>query len=131
MNATARTLPSDIRILRADHDRLLALADQSLAGKEATLAEQLEAELERAILVDEPPKDAVGMNDRVTYEEETSGTRREVTLAWPGQADARAARISVLTPIGVALIGLSVGSHFDQRLPDGRIARLRVVAVER
>lgn len=121
---------SAIQILRADHERLADLVDRSLSGRDAALAEQLGEELDRAVVTDARPEGVVGMEDRVTYEDEATGVRREVTLSWPGQTDPSAGRISVLAPVGVALIGLSVGDHFDQRLPDGRVARLRIVAVQ-
>lgn len=131
MNDKSLPRRSPIRIPRADHERLLALVERSLSGRDAALAEQLESEIERADVVDERPSGVVTMEDRVTYEDESSGARREVSLAWPGSADPSAGRISVLTPIGVALLGLPLGGHFDQRLPDGRLARLRILAVER
>lgn len=131
MSDKATPLRSSIRIPRADRGRLAELVERELNGRDAALAEQLETELERALLVEERPIDAVTMEDRVTYEDESSGVRREISLAWPGSADPSAGRISVLTPIGVALLGLSVGGRFDQRLPDGRVARLRILSVER
>lgn len=128
-----KTLPyrSPIRIPRADHERLLALVERSLGGRDRALAEQLETEIDRAVVVEERPVDVVTMEDRVTYEDESSGARREVSLAWPGAADPSTGRISVLTPVGVALLGLPLGGHFDQRLPDGRLTRLRILSVER
>ena len=128
---STRLTRSPIHIHRADHERLTALAERSALGRDAALVEQLEAELDRAAVVDERPAGVVGMEDRVTYVDEASGARREVVLGWPGQGDVAAGRISILTPVGVALLGLSVGDRFDQRLPDGRVARLRILAVER
>lgn len=131
MNATQVTHPSPIQVLRSHHDRLDALVERTLSGRDAALAEQLETELDRATVVEEQPADVVGMDDRVTYVDEGTGLQREVTLAYPGQTDSSAGRISILTPIGVALLGLSVGDHFDQTLPDGRVARLRILSVRR
>ncbi|HSD20824.1 MAG TPA: GreA/GreB family elongation factor, partial [Anaeromyxobacter sp.] len=45
------------------------------------------------------------------------------------EADAPAGRVSVLAPIGSALLGLSVGDEIDWPLPDGRVARLRILSV--
>ena len=102
MNETTLPHRTPIRIPRADHERLLALVERSLGGRDAALAEQLETEIDRADVVEERPVGVVTMEDRVTYEDESSGARREVSLAWPGAADPSTGRISVLTPIGVA-----------------------------
>jgi regulator of nucleoside diphosphate kinase len=56
--------------------------------------------------------------------------RRLVTIVYPGDADESAGRISVLSPLGTALLGLSVGQAIDWDLPDGRRA-LRVDALVR
>lgn len=131
MIASPRPSRSAIHISRADHERLAALVERAAMGRDGALAEQLDAELDRAAVVDERPAGVVGMEDRVTYLDEASGARREVVLAWPGHGDVAAGRISILTPVGVALLGLAVGDRFDQRLPDGRVARLRILAVGR
>lgn len=128
---TSRTAHAPVHLLRTDHARLSDLVEHSLSGRDGLLAEQLGEELDRAILVEERPEGVVGMEDRVTYEDEATGVRREVVLSWPGQSDPASGRISVLAPIGVALLGLAVGDHFDQRMPDGRVARLRVLDVRR
>jgi regulator of nucleoside diphosphate kinase len=56
--------------------------------------------------------------------------RRLVTIVYPGDADESAGRISVLSPLGTALLGLSVGQAIDWDFPDGRRA-LRVDALVR
>ena len=68
------------------------------------------------------------MGSHVRYATET-GEVREVTLVYPGEADISAGRISVLTPIGAALIGLSSGQSIDWRARDGRVHRLVVQSV--
>ena len=68
------------------------------------------------------PKTVVGIGSSVTYKDEASGQERRVTLVYPDEADIARQRISVMTPIGVALLGLSEGAAFywdtrnDQRL---------------
>jgi regulator of nucleoside diphosphate kinase len=69
------------------------------------------------------------MNSVVRFADEESGKESEVTLVFPGSADVEKQRISVLAPIGSALLGLSVGDSIDWPLPDARTRRLRVVAV--
>lgn len=110
-----------------DMDRLLKLVDAH-PGKGL---EKLESELVRANVVPrgEIPGDVVTMNSRVVFENETTGERREVTLVYPGNADIDAGRISVLVPIGTALLGLRVGQSIDWILPGGETQRFRIVDV--
>ena len=95
------------------------------------LAEELLAELARARLADGAalPPDTVQMGSTLTYE--VDGRRRRVTLVYPTEADIDTGRISVLTPIGTALIGLAEGQSIEWTARDGRRQRLTVVEVER
>jgi len=92
---------------------------------------KLEGELARAAIVPraEIPPDVVTMNSRVVFENETPGERREVALVYPHDADIDAGKISVLVPVGTALLGLRVGQSIDWTLPSGDKHRYRVTAV--
>jgi regulator of nucleoside diphosphate kinase len=92
---------------------------------------KLEGELARAVVVsrEEIPRDVVTMNSRVVFENETTGERREVTLVYPREADIDAGKISVLVPVGTALLGLRVGQSIDWELPSGEKHRYRVIDV--
>ena len=94
------------------------------------LAEGLELaeELSRATVLPEErmPEDIVRMHSRVTYVDETSGEHREVELVYPDEVDLPKGRVSVLSPVGSALLGLRVGQTIDWPFPDGRPRRLRV-----
>jgi regulator of nucleoside diphosphate kinase len=116
-----------IYLTRDDMDRLLDLVD-SYPGKRF---ERLERELLRAIVVapEEIPPDVVTMNSRVVFENEKTGERREVTLVYPGSADIDAGKVSVLVPIGTALLGMRAGQSIDWELPGGEKARYRIVEV--
>ena len=116
-----------IYLTQNDADRLLKLVE-SQPGKRL---EKLESELVRANVVprDEIPEDVVTMNSRVIFENETTGERREVTLVYPGSADIDAGKISVVVPIGTALLGLRVGQSIDWELPGGEKQRYRIVKV--
>ena len=115
-----------IYLTQDDMDRLLALVD-AYPGKRF---DKLEAELLRAHVVprDKIPPDVVTMNSRVVFENE-SGERREVTLVYPGSADIDAGRISVLVPVGTALLGMRVGQSIDWEGPGGAKQRYRITAV--
>jgi regulator of nucleoside diphosphate kinase len=90
-------------------------------------------ELDRAIVVSPEalPADVVTMNSRVVYSDETAGVRRLITIVYPGDADEGAGRISVLSPLGTALLGLSIGQAIDWDFPDGSRRTLRVNALMR
>lgn len=77
------------------------------------------------------PVDRVAMNSRVTYEELPGRARRSVTLVYPIEADAAEGRISVLSPVGLALLGRAPGAIVAPAMPDGRALRIRVLALER
>lgn len=111
--------------------RLRALVDHNLGGRNAEAAERLASELDRATLVpaSELPAGVVRMHARIAFEDEDTGTRREVQLVYPEEASATEGRISVLAPIGAALLGLSAGDSIDWTLPTGRTARLRILSV--
>ena len=116
-----------IYLTQNDMDRLLKLIDAHPRKR----FEKLENELVRANVVprEEIPEGVVTMNSRVIFENETTGERREITLVYPGSADIDAGRISVLVPVGTALLGLRVGQSIDWELPGGEKQRYRIVEV--
>lgn len=89
---------------------------------------ELAEELDRAIVVsaDRIPKNVVTMHSRLIYSDETTGTKREVQLVYPGEANPLAGRVSVLAPVGCALLGLAAGQSIDWEFPEGKMHRLRV-----
>lgn len=118
-----------IVLTRSDHERLAGLAEAASA-RDVAVAEQLAAELDRAGVADEGEvaPQVVRMGSRVRFCDD-SGGERQVTLVYPGEADIAQGRVSILTPIGVALIGLSVGQSIDWLARDGRSRRLEVLEV--
>lgn len=123
-------LPS-IYLTRSDLDRLTDLLEAYAAGSGGRRFDKLEDELVRAIVVprDKIPRDLVTMNSRVVFEDETTGERREVTLVYPRDADISVGKISILVPVGTALLGLRVGQSIDWELPSGQRRRYRVIDV--
>lgn len=91
----------------------------------------LSAELNNAVVVDScrVPPDVVTMNSRVLFEDESTSERRAVTIVFPQQADASPGSISVLAPIGTALLGLAVGQSIVWPFPDGEAHCLRVLRI--
>jgi regulator of nucleoside diphosphate kinase len=68
------------------------------------------------------------MNSQIVYEDCATGARREVHLVYPRDADAARGRISVLAPVGSALLGLRVGQQIAWKLPSG-VRCIRVVEI--
>lgn len=114
-------------------DDLLISMDDYVRLREIVGDHDLAEELDRAIVVplDRIPEDVVIMNSRLIYVDENAGTRREVELVFPDEADPWAGRVSVLAPVGCALLGLRVGQSIDWNLPNGHVHRLRVEKVLR
>ncbi|HET7411396.1 MAG TPA: nucleoside diphosphate kinase regulator [Pararhizobium sp.] len=119
-----------ITMTRSDHERLTRLAD-SFANRNAAVADQLFAELDRARIVadGQARADIVRMGSTLRFTTD-AGEDRVVTLVFPNEADIAEGKISVLTPIGAALIGLSAGQSIDWTARDGRVQRLTVESVE-
>jgi regulator of nucleoside diphosphate kinase len=120
-----------IYISKIEFHQLASMIDRYSEGRDGAAAERLAAELDRAIVV-EPghvPPDVVRMESQVTFEDARSGAVREVVVVFPHEANASAGRISVLAPIGAALLGLRTGDSIEWPLPDARTARIRILAV--
>ncbi len=95
------------------------------------VAERLLQEIERANVVpsDEVPPNVVNIGSAVTFRDDTSGREQTVVLVLPQDADIAERRISVLTPIGAALIGLAEGASIDWETRDGEVRQLTVIRV--
>ncbi len=119
-----------ITISSHDLARLEALVD-SPARRGDAAAGALAAELGRARVLPpaEMPGDVVAMDSVITCIDEASGETHTLTLVHPDQADAAAGRVSVLAPVGSALLGLAVGQRIRWPGPAGRELQLRVTAL--
>ncbi|RJG04617.1 nucleoside diphosphate kinase regulator [Noviherbaspirillum sedimenti] len=119
-----------ITVSSLDLERIEELLDSDsfrrLAGRDA-----LQAELDRASVVDpeEVPADLVTMNSTVVVLDEDSNMQSELTLVYPNSPQP-ANPVSVLAPVGSALLGLSIGQSISWPLPGGRALRLRVLDVK-
>ncbi|HMN67601.1 MAG TPA: nucleoside diphosphate kinase regulator [Bdellovibrionales bacterium] len=93
--------------------------------------ELLEEELARASIVpdDELPSDVVSMNSEITYQDLETGAEQTVTLVYPQEANSAENKISILAPIGSALIGLRVGGVIKWPIPKGKIKEIKVIRV--
>jgi len=91
----------------------------------------LEAELERAEIVEPEriPPDVVTMNSTVRFTLTESREEFSLTLVYPHESQGQPDRISILAPVGSALLGLSVGDEIQWSMPGGGVSTVRVVEV--
>lgn len=123
------TASTPIIVASEDRTQLLQLVAR-VDG--SAVAEQLEVELERARVapLHEVPDDVVVMNSELEYEDVSTGHRRRLQLVYPQDADSDANRVSILAPLGCALLGLRAGQEIDWQMPGG-LRRIRVLTVTR
>lgn len=119
----------NIVLTSQDLDRLEALLD-SLPATAFPGKAELRAELDRAEVVEpqEIPPDVVTMNSTVRFALE-SGEEFCLTLVYPKDTDGSADRISVLAPVGSALLGLAAGDYIEWPRPGGGMTKVRIVEV--
>jgi regulator of nucleoside diphosphate kinase len=121
-----------IYITKPDLHELHRLIDQHVDWRDGVAAHRLAGELDRAVVVDpqQLPADVVTMSSWVAFENMATGARREVIVVYPGDADPGAGRVSVLAPIGAALLGLRVGDTIEWPLPGDRTVGIRILEVK-
>jgi len=114
-----------------DLERLRTVVDRYVDGKQGSSAELLELELDRAKVLPQAqmPEDVVTMRSRVIFEDVDTGVRTEGALVYPEEADGGLGKISVLAPVGLALLGISRGACVQWPAPGGRTRNLRVVDI--
>ena len=126
---TATTGRPPLVLSRLDCDRLDALLEQPAnAGPQF---DALREELARAE-VREPqdmPPDAITMNSIARFRDEATGEERELTLVYPRDADGSPEKVSILAPVGSALLGMRAGQAIEWPLPGGRSTRLQVLGI--
>ena len=115
-----------IRIVADDFDRLSRLAETARGAEAAAF---LRRELDRAAIVPEAQEGSVQMGSRVRFRDHDGGRVHEVRLVYPGQSDPERGCISVLTPVGSALLGLSAGATMQWQDRAGRTKELTVLSV--
>ncbi len=114
-----------IFITEADKKRLQKLINEAKefsSGNEGYLR-KLEQELNRAQVVtsEKIPRDVMTMNSKVLLKDLETGEKMEYTLVYPADADLMENRISVLAPIGTAILGFREGDVIDWKVPDGLV----------
>jgi len=118
-----------ITLSRIDLERIEALLERASDADVANLA-ALRAELDRAEVVEpaDMPAQIVTMNSTVTFTDEDNGEKLTLTLVYPSAAGATGT-VSIMAPVGSALLGLAQGQTIDWPAPHGRTRHLRVLDV--
>jgi regulator of nucleoside diphosphate kinase len=124
-----RSVPQII-VSSADYERLTDLANASL-HRLPDVAQELLAEMDRAKVVADGavPANVVRMGSTVTFKQD-DGHVRTLKLVYPADESLDEHRISVMTPVGAALIGLAVGQSISWTARDSRRHELTVLKVE-
>jgi regulator of nucleoside diphosphate kinase len=121
-----------ITISSTDYSGLLSLVDSARLDRRVSAEnlDALERELARAKVVDpsEISDDVITMNAKVWFRDLDSDEMEEYTLVYPSKADVLRDRISVLAPIGTALLGYRIGDIVKWRVPSGK-RRFEIVDV--
>jgi regulator of nucleoside diphosphate kinase len=115
-------------IKNSDYEKLQNLMKKN----DAAALELLETEITNAqVVIDKKlPIDAVAMGSTVRFKRKDNGEETVITLVFPHEANVEQNKISILTPVGSALIGLRTGGEIDWPMPNGKVSHLEVVAVE-
>ena len=126
---TTRTRSTHLIVGTAEYERLTDLANASME-RLPEVAQELLDELERAEIVGDKdvPADVVRMGSTVTFKSD-DGNTRTLKLVYPADESLDEHRISVMTPVGAALIGLGTGQSISWTARDGKHHRLTVTKV--
>lgn len=121
--------PREIWVTDFDLDRLRKLLDGTRlwSSRDREHLERLDEELGRAHVVSpaDIPPDVVTMNTRLRLRDLDSGREMVFTLVFPSDADVEQGKVSVLAPLGTAVLGYRRGDAFEWPMP-GRVRRLHV-----
>lgn len=116
-------LSNTIQVTTFDMNRLFAMIEQLRKSgfRETANLEKLEEELARSdeVASTEVAPDVVTMNSRVLLQDEVTGQTLACSLVFPGEADASANRISIVAPLGTAILGYRVGDTVTWPMPGG------------
>jgi regulator of nucleoside diphosphate kinase len=119
------TMNKPIYITDRDARRLRSLlkSNSGTKGAEAENLKRLEKELDRAqiLLEGEVPPGLITMNSTVELEDLSDGEISTFTLVYPEDADVDQGRISIMAPLGTAMLGFKVGDQVDWPVPSGTI----------
>lgn len=122
---------SRLRVTDTDARRLGKILND-LAGKDQAGAHELEEELERATIIDSKdiPSNVITMNSVVKFRLDPSGMDFSLRLVYPHDTGLMDKAVSVLAPVGCALLGLSVGDVIYWPKPGGGKLKVTIIDIE-
>jgi len=125
-------LEPHITLTASDHEHLSGLARAAMRSMPEAAA-NLADELDRAHVLAKKrrPTDVVSMGCDVEFRDESNGRVQRVMLVDPSEADIEQGKISVLTPVGTALIGLRTGASITWETRTGELKQLTVMKVRK
>ena len=131
MSGAAAAGRPEIHIGESDYDLIAAFALR-IERSDPGLSRTIFGEIDRARIHPDKdlPANVVAIGSELEFVDERNGQVRRMTLVLPGEADIESGRISVMTQMGVGLIGLSEGQSIEWPLPDGRPRTLRIAKVK-
>lgn len=120
----------NIIINELDAERLDKLLEQP-AYADSAIAAALNDELDRADIVapEDIPANVVTMNSRIRFIDLSNEKESIRTLVYPASLKDSAEQLSVMAPMGAALLGLSVGTEISWKMPNGDSARIKVLEI--
>lgn len=120
----------NIIINELDAERLDKLLEQP-AYADSAIAAALNDELDRADILapEDIPANVVTMNSRIRFIDLSNEKESIRTLVYPASLKDSAEQLSVMAPMGAALLGLSVGTEISWKMPNGDSARIKVLEI--
>jgi regulator of nucleoside diphosphate kinase len=117
----------------ANHFNRLSALSSLTSGPMTEVCEYLREELDRAHILpaEKLRPDIVNLGSQIEFRDEQTGKVQEVVLVYPSDADIGRRRVSVLTPVGAALLGLSANQTISFRTRSGEQRELTVLKVSR
>ncbi|WP_339674893.1 GreA/GreB family elongation factor [uncultured Zhongshania sp.] len=117
----------DIVVKRSDYKRIVQL----MMNSSLDIRDGLENEMARAIVYNDDvyPKDAVCLGSIVEFVDVTTKAEGRVTVVLPDDANVKEMKVSVLSPLGAALIGLRKNTTINWIMPGSRVAEIKVVNI--
>ena len=124
--------PRTLYVTQHDKNRLeeLARVAGEFGGHARKDVDSLVKELERAVVVSpkDVPPDVVTMNSKVVLRDLDTSERMEYTLVFPHEANIETGRLSILSPVGTAILGYATGDSIEWDVPGGK-RQIRIAAV--
>jgi regulator of nucleoside diphosphate kinase len=117
----------DVVVKRSDYKRIVQL----MMNSSLDIRDGLENEMARAIVYNDDvyPKDAVCLGSIVEFVDVTTKAEGRVTVVLPDDANVKEMKVSVLSPLGAALIGLRKNTTINWIMPGSRVAEIKVVNI--